>query len=249
MYLFLPLINKGLSLVDKAELRIIILSLFGILFIWKDIMSKEPLKFCSDTSFTTLSIYFILGAYIGKYYLKCIKNKNIFYYLYYLFWMMIFLSSSYFTYYLMLYEGSNKWKFLFKKILYCRSNSIAMVLQSTSIILIFLKIKYNKKIAKIISFFGPLAFSSYLIHNHQDLRPILFPTIFRNIPSNYSFQYLAFLIIEKGTLVFFACMIIDYLRNLLFTILRIRQICIFIEKIIFSFTRYITGDEDKYLDI
>ena len=65
MYLFLPLINKGLSLVDKSELRIIILSLFGILFIWKDIMSKDPQNFCSERSFTTLSIYFILGAYIG----------------------------------------------------------------------------------------------------------------------------------------------------------------------------------------
>jgi surface polysaccharide O-acyltransferase-like enzyme len=249
MYLFLPLINKGLSLVDKAELRIIILSLFGILFIWKDIMSKEPLKFCSDTSFTTLSIYFILGSYIGKYILNRKNNKSIFYYLYYLFWMMIFLSSSYFTYYLMLYEGSNELKLLFKKILYCRSNSIAMVFQSTSIILIFLKIKYNKKIAKIISFFGPLSFSAYLIHNHQDIRSILFPTIFRNISSNLSFQYLIFLFITKGILVFFACMIIDYLRNLLFTILRIRQICIFIEKIIFSISRKITGDEEKYLEI
>ena len=186
MYLFLPLINKGLSLVDKSELRIIILSLFGILFIWKDIMSKDPQKFCPDTSFTTLSMYFILGAYIGKFNLKFKKYKSIFYYS---FLMMIFLSSSYITYYLMFYKGNSRWKLLFKTIFYNRSNSIAMVLQSTSLILIFLKIKYYKKIAKIISFFGPLSFSAYLIHNHQDLRPILFPSICGNIPANYSFQY------------------------------------------------------------
>jgi len=250
MYLFLPLINKGLSFVDKAELRIIILSLYGILFIWKDIMSKDPQKYCSDTCFTTLSMYFILGAYIGKYNLKYTKNKSIFYYLYYLFWTIIFFSSSYITYYLFYYEGNNKWKLIFKKIFHTVSNSFAMVLQSISIILILLKIKYNKNIAKIISFFGPLSFSAYLIHNHQDIRPLLFPSIFRNISSlNLSFKYLLFLIITKGTIVFFACMIIDYLRYLLFTFLRIRQICIFIENTIFSFTRKITVDEDRYLEI
>ena len=246
MYLFLPLINKGLSLIDKAELRIIILSMYGILFIWKDIMSKDPQKFCPDTSFTTFSMYFIFGAYIGKYFLNSKNNKNIFYYL---FFMIVYYSFSYITYYLMFYEGNIKWKLFLKKIFYNRDNSISMVLQSTSIILIFIKINYNKTIAKIISFFGPLSFSAYLIHNHQDIRSILFPTIFRNISSNLSFQYLIFLFIKKGILVFFACMIIDYLRNLLFTILRIRQICIFIEKIIFSISRKITGDEEKYLEI
>jgi len=247
MYLFLPLINKGLSLVDKAELRIIILSLYGILFIWKDIMCKDPEKYCPDTSFTTLSMYFIFGAYIGKYILNSKNNKSLFYSL---FWMTVYFSSSYITYYLMFYEGNNKRNLFFKKIFYNRDNSISMVLQSTSIILIFIKIKYNKNLAKIISFFGPLSFSAYLIHNHQDIRSILFPSIFRNISSlNLSFKYLVFLIITKGTIVFFACMIIDYLRYLLFTFLRIRQICIFIEKIIFSFTRKITGDEDRYLEI
>jgi surface polysaccharide O-acyltransferase-like enzyme len=112
MYLFLPLINKGLSLVDKSELRIIILSMYGILFIWKDIMSKDPQKFCPDTSFTTFSMYFIFGAYIGKYFLNSKNNKNIFYYL---FLMIVYYSFSYITYYLMFYEGIFKWKLFLKK--------------------------------------------------------------------------------------------------------------------------------------
>lgn len=33
MYLFLPLINKGLSLVDKVELTIVLISMIGIFFI------------------------------------------------------------------------------------------------------------------------------------------------------------------------------------------------------------------------
>jgi hypothetical protein len=78
MYLFLPLINKGISLIYKSELIIIILSMIGILFIWKDLMSRNPNKFCSNTSTKTLLVYFIIGAYFGKYNLNDKKIKVFF---------------------------------------------------------------------------------------------------------------------------------------------------------------------------
>jgi surface polysaccharide O-acyltransferase-like enzyme len=231
MYLFLPLINKGISLIYKSELIIIILSMIGILFIWKDLMSRNPNQFCSNTSTKTLLVYFIIGAYFGKYNLNDKKNKSIFYYLY---MIILFCSTSYTTNYLMYYKDFSKYKLILKKILYNRTNSIAMVLQSTSIILIFIKIKYNKSISKIISFLGSLSFSSYLIHNHMDLRPILIPYLFQKSSSSLSFQNLIILFLIKGTLVFIACIFIDYLRFLLFSFFRITQICLYFEKLIFS---------------
>ena len=147
MYLFLPIINKGLFLIYKGELGIIILSMIGILFIWKDLMSQNPSQFCSCRSAKTLLVYFIIGAYIGKYYLNDKKNKKIFYYF---FLMIIFTFNSYISYYLMFYEGINKFKLILKKIFYNGTNSIAMILQPISIILIFIKINYKKSIAKFI---------------------------------------------------------------------------------------------------
>ena len=134
MYLFLPLINKGLYLIYRDELRIIILSMIGIFFIWKDLISLNPNLFCSSRSTKTLLVYFIIGAYIGKYYLNDKNNKNLFYYL---LLMIIIGSTSYFSYYLINYKGINKYKLILKRFFYNGTNSIAMVLQSTSIILIF----------------------------------------------------------------------------------------------------------------
>jgi hypothetical protein len=223
-YLFLPIINKGLFLIYKGELGIIILSMIGILFIWKDLMSQNPSQFCSCRSAKTLLVYFIIGAYIGKYYLNDKKNKKIFYYF---FLMIIFTFNSYISYYLMIYEGINKFKLILKKIFYNGTNSIAMILQSISIILIFIKINYKKSIAKFISLFGQLSFSAYIIHSHLDLKYIIFPYLFKNYSSSLSFQNLIILVIIKGTLIFIICVFIDYFRFILFSILRIRHICLY----------------------
>ena len=241
MYLFLPLINKGISLIYKGELIIIILSIIGILFIWKDLISPYPNKFCSDRSAITLLAYFIIGAYFGKYNLNDKKNKNIFYYLYLI---ILFCSISYITNYLMYYNDFSKCKLILKRLLYNRTNSIAMVLQSTSIILLFIKIKYNKCISKIISFLGSLSFSSYLIHNHMDLRPILIPYLFEKTSISISFANLVILFVIKGTLVFISCIFIDYLRSLLFSFFKIRQICLYFEKIILSLCSKINENEN-----
>ena len=242
MHLFLPLINKGLSLIYKDELRIIILNMMGLLFIWKDLMSQNPEKFCSRTSTTTLLVDFILGAYIGKYHLNYERNKNIFYYL---FLIIIVCSTSYITYYLRLYNGINTFKLILKKLFCNKTNSIEMILESTSIILIFIKIKYNRLICKIISFFGSLSFSAYLIHNHMDIRPILYVYLFENSSSSLSYGILIILVIVKGTLIFIICIFIDYFRFLLFSIFRIRQICLYFEKKFFSLFSQINENKNN----
>lgn len=246
MYLFLPLINKGLFYVNKEELLIILVSTIGIFFIWKDLMSNKPNNFCTDTSITTLLVYFLIGAYIGKYVINenMHKNKHIFYYL---FWILIFIISSYITYYSTFYIGNNKYKLALKRLFYCTSNSIGMVLESISIILIFTQIKYNKYLGKIISFFGPLTFSVYLTHNHMDVRGKIAYYLLKFYPDNCSFTSVCIITILNGIKVYGVCIIIDYIRSLLFKLLRIRQICIFIEKIIFSFFKITTGQSIKNL--
>ena len=66
----MPLINKGLSLVDKVELTIILISMIGIFFIWKDLMLTNPNDFCNDRSITPMLVFFLIGSYIGKYIIK-----------------------------------------------------------------------------------------------------------------------------------------------------------------------------------
>lgn len=79
MYLFIPLINKGLSIVNKKELKTIVVSIFSIFIILKDfiIIKNDPFKLNSGYSVLNLIMFYILGAYLGKYIIKGNKNKSI----------------------------------------------------------------------------------------------------------------------------------------------------------------------------
>ena len=244
MYLFLPLINKGLTLIDKTELTIILISVVGVFFIWRDLILIKPHQFCNDRSITTLLIFFLIGAYIGKYIINgnqtVKKNKNI---LYYIVWIILFISSSYLTYYSQLYNGNNKFRLILKKLFYSLCYSVGIMIESLSILFIFIQIKYNKYIGKIISFCGPLTFSAYLIHDHMDLRGKLANYFLIQYSPSYSFMHVVSLSTLNGTKVFCICIIIDYFRSLIFRLFRIRQICIFLEKTIFFIVHKIIGEK------
>lgn len=58
LYLFLPLINKGLSLVNKSELKIIILSIIGILIIWRDFILNRGDPFIFNSGYSIIDFYY-----------------------------------------------------------------------------------------------------------------------------------------------------------------------------------------------
>jgi hypothetical protein len=91
--------------------------------------------------------------------------------------------------------------------------------------------KYNKISSKVITFCGPLTLGVYLIHcnpnvNYNYLRKILNQESY-NLTANEVIKML----ILKSLKLFIICMAIEYLRHSLFSILKIRNICIYIEKI------------------
>ena len=110
-----------------------------------------------------------------------------------------------------------------------RYDSFLRIAQSTTVCLIFLQIQYNKYLAKIISFFGPLIFGVYLIHNHKLMKENISKHIFDDIPKSTTFRSLLGLIIFRDVKIFIICIFIDYIRHLLFTLLQIRKILLFFE--------------------
>ena len=103
------------------------------------------------------------------------------------------------------------------------------IIQSISVCLFFLIIPYNKYIGKVICFFGPLAFGIYLIHDNNIIRENFVRKLFIYESRNISFNSVLNIILMKALKVSLICLLIDYLRHLLFTILRIKKILIFIE--------------------
>ena len=108
-------------------------------------------------------------------------------------------------------------------------NSVLKIIQSIAVCLFFMQIHYNKYIAKIICFFGPLAFSIFLIYSHQ----IIIDNVIRKIcvhqPKDISLKSILYLVLMKSLKGCVISLIIDYFTYLLFTILRIKNLLFFIE--------------------
>ena len=239
MYLFLPAINKGIAYLTKAELRNAFLTIIFIYIIVKDILNPrgDPYNIGSGYSTVWLSICFIMGAYLGKFkpnyngfkkFIFCILYLNIYYY------------STYFCYKITFYPMQNisgyyKTKFMsyLKQMFVGRINAVPMIFQSICVLLFFTQIKYNKYLAKIITFIGPLTFGVYLIHEHPLIRSNIIRNLFSKDSNNLPLNSVVKLILLRDLKILTMCACIDYLRHLLFTLLRIRKICIFIEKKIF----------------
>ena len=201
MFLFLPIINKGISVLNKLELKIIAFTLICIFTLWDDFFSnkRDPFSLNNGHCPMALLIYYIIGTYLGKYII--INETNI---LTHLIYLTLYISSSFLSYYFSTFNKNNtkvihkKQNLIilqFKNIFNLRINSITRYIQGISLTLIFSRIKYNKYICKIVSFIGPLTFSVYLIHCNYFIYKYNFKTFAKYFPRNISPKVLIFYII------------------------------------------------------
>ena len=229
MYLFLPIINNGVSILSSKDLKILVISFLGIFIIWKDFISfrGDPFRMISGYSTLWFLVFYITGAYIGKYKLKEIKNK-----LYVCITsFIVFIGSTLLCCYLSYYNRINlKIINKLKQLYSFKINSFCMISQSISLTLFFSNLKYNKILSKIINFFGPLTFGVYLIHEHELVRGYIIGNIAAKDSLNLSKSSIILLVFVRTSLIFLICSIIDYLRYLLFSYLKIKKACILIEK-------------------
>ena len=181
-----------------------------------------------------LLILYITGSYIGKFRPGYIGIKK---YIYCFILLLMYILSSHF-YYKILFSRSNNNRIIygfFRKIFNENYDSTLKLIQSLSITLFLLQIQYNKYIAKIITFIGPLTFSIYIIHMNKIFREnIINSSLFQKDRNNLELHSIIILILMKSIKIFVFCCIIDYIRNLIFKIFQIRKICIFIENLLWK---------------
>ena len=239
MYLFLPVINKGISLLTKGEFKLLILSLIGIFSFWEDFQNpNDPFRINRGYSIVWFFCLFLTGAYMGKYRLnyKGIKNFLFCIICLLIFGFSTFLYNKTVNNELNFGEGflRNKLKIVLIQLINLNLNSVLKVAQSISITLFVLEISFNKYIAKIISFCGPLNFGVYLIHINTIFGKNILDNIFNKYSDNLSLNSTILLILLKDIKIYFYCICIDYLRYIIFEIFRIRKICNFFEKKIYQ---------------
>ena len=240
MYLFIPVINKAVAYLTKSELKIIVFSLLFLFSFWRYFMNSnfDIFQIRGGYSVIWLLTLYIIGTYIGKYKIDYTGKKKLFFSLsFFLIYILIF-----FLYHINYNTKlSLKDKIEFKEdykfprnMLNENFDCFIKLIQSLSIVLFLLQINYNNYSSKIITFIGPLTFGVYLIHMNR----IFFHNIIRGnlqkIRSNLSLNSVIKLVLAKGFKIYVFCCFIEYLRNILFSFLRIRKICIYIEKLIWK---------------
>ena len=240
MYLFLPIINKGIAYLNKSELKICLISIIIIFVFWHDIMNLSEDIFNTNMGYSVLwlMIFYITGAYFGKYEIKFFGIKK-FYFAFINF--LIYISTSIIYYIIFNYNlesltGGIKLNIIIilKQLFTENYDSNLKVIQSISIILFLLQINYNKYLGKIISFIGTLTFGVYLIHSNRCIESDILNDLFDNEQNNISVLSVYRLFMRKGLILFIICIIIDYLRYLLFNLLKIRKICIIFDLQLFE---------------
>ena len=65
MYLFLPIVNKGIASLSQKEFKLVVMSIVGIFVIWRDYKNprKDIFKLHSGYSLLWLLSLYIIGAY------------------------------------------------------------------------------------------------------------------------------------------------------------------------------------------
>ena len=235
MYLFLPIINKGIEYATKSELRTVIITANFIFTFWRDYKNPRDDIFILSVgaSITWFILFFLTGAYIGKYKVNYSGIKKFIYCFICLslFLIVTFLFFKYSINELYLKIGNIRIELpsVLKRIFNGRYDSIVKVIQSITITLLCLEIHFNKYITKFICFFGPLVFGVYLIHMHNLIKRNIVIPMFNHYPADLNLNSIMSIVLIKSFKLFIICIIIDYLRHLLFTFLRIKKLLIFIE--------------------
>ena len=245
MFFFLPAINKGIQYLNKSEFNLLVMSIFGIFVFWHTYHKSKNDYFKINGGLSTIWLLclYIMGAYIGKFNIKYtgIKNYIICFVYFLIFLFLCNINNKYTNYTILAFNVNFKTKMrnFIKRLISNNLNSVIKTSQAFLITLFFLQLKYNKYLSKFNIFLGPLTFGVYLIHTNNNVIINYLSKLLDGESLYLTANEVIIMLILKAIKVFIQCIIIEYLRHLLFTILKIRKICMFIEKAAFKISSFI----------
>lgn len=225
MYLLLPFITNSINSLNKDLYTKLVFFFFSIYSFYHIVMDYNIRNTDFDFinkgySSNWLTILYISGGYIGRFYLDKPFCSKITCLLTFLFASLI---SSEFIFYSL--KKNN-----FPDKIFLQYFSPTIIIQALSLIFFFLNIKLRKRLLiKLILFLNPLNFNVTLIHMRIFSSKTSFILKFFKYIESLNPNYLFFKIYLLSAIIYLVCAIIDYFRYLLFKILHIRSLSIYIE--------------------
>ena len=221
LFFFMPILNSALENMEYKLLRNTIILIIIVISVLPFIYSGDIFLTRNGSSFVWLMVLYLIGGFIKKYNLHN-KFSNSSMIILFAFCVILELGSACLTSYLDL-KGVKD--FTFTLISY---TSPTMLLSGIALLIIFSKLKV-KSSRKIIAFLSPLCFSVYLIHEHKVIRNKYIAGQFERF-LDYPTKEMVISIAITVISIFCIGIFIDFFRECLFKILRLKKLFSFIDK-------------------
>ena len=233
LFLFRPLLNFAVDHLPRRRLKLILISLllFIGLFasIYTGVTGTDSYGVNRGFSAWWMMVLYLVGAYIRKY--DPFSNTKRWRFL-----LAFFLTAAVSTALKLLVQLFAIRRFHIVRYFsttFFNYNSINLWIGALCLFLFFRGLKLKPLICRVVAFLTPMTFSVYLIHDHPLIRARIFKTAFLPL-GTLSTPLMLLSAAGISVLIYLACSAVDYLRVLLFRLLRIRKLLDRLEEKIFA---------------
>lgn len=222
-FFFTPFVNAALNNLSEKQLKLTGVLLFLIVSVLPMFVKNDIFYLNNGYSALWILIMYILGGIIKK---TGFMHKVKWYAL-----ALIYLFACFATWaekYIVDYLKVNKIDTAYTSSKLVSYTSVTVVLASVALVVLFSKVKAGKWSTKVISFFAALTFGVYLIHEMPLVRNMFLKNKLVEIASLDAWL-MAVIIVAIVISIFLVCAGVEYIRGLLFKVLKIKQLLQFIE--------------------
>lgn len=223
MFLFTPFLNHTIHTTTKKQATMLVVSLMIVFSVLPTVFEEDFAITNHGYSALWLSVMYILGAYIKKYNIGKSTGKLKSILCYFCCIVLTWLSKIVIERLLTPAIGEIiRPDYLYQYV------SPLMVLSAVSLLLFFSGLNISKIPQKLITFFSPLAFSVYLIHEE----PLIVDEFIRNRFSdfgNLNVVFMVLAVLATTFIIWLSCSLIDYIRLNIFKFLKVKELCLLIE--------------------
>ena len=222
-FFFFPLLNIVVDKADKDQLKKALIAILFLFSVVTMIIRNDLFSVIGGYSPLWLMVLYLLGAYMKKYGLAENKKSSK--------GFLVYGSAVVVTWLSLIFIAFVTKKIFGRAVLeavLANYTSPTIIISAIGLLVAFSNLNINKTAKRVISFLSPLAFSVYLIHMQYFIRGWIDGRFVFASQSN------AFMLAIYAILLTFAiyvvCIVIDYVRHIIFKLLRIKQISVKIAK-------------------
>lgn len=216
---FTPFLNKMLAALDEKQLKQLGLTIFLLFSVLPAIIKEDLFLAHNGYSFLWLSLLYLLGGIIKRCHIEKKQRPSVALFIYLLLilltWAVKYIVDCHTI------DVPDIWTEIL-----VNYTSPLILLSAIMLLIVFSTLKTGKTSITIISFLSPLTFGVYLIHDNPYIRHYIIEPLFPSAPT--SFGLIATILIG-GFALYLTCSLIDFLRQKLFDLFKIKSFFIRLE--------------------